>query len=390
MNSRSAAASIRILALLEGESISGPAKNLLEYCRLSQNLAALPAIKIGVALFARTGKRASLSENQLLQAVTAAGLEVFPIFERFPFDPIVLGSLRRLMRSFAPDIVETHHVKSHFLVRLCRSRPACPWIAFHHGYTEEGARMALYNQLDRWSLRVPAKIVTVCEPFRQQLLARGAPPGRVIVLHNAIPLDWLNGFDAQPGAAAATRAREYVVLAAGRFSREKRFNDLVRAMAELRNLRPDLPLKLLLLGEGPERAAIEQTVRELGLQHVVQLPGHIRDVRSYYRRAHVLAISSASEGSPNVLLEAMAASVPVVATAVGGIPEIVSHGETAMLVKPRDPEGMAAALNLVLSDHDLAARLATNARQLIARCYSAQARAQTLMELYLQTCRGRS
>ena len=143
------------------------------------------------------------------------------------------------------------------------------------------------------------------------------------------------------------------------------------------------------LGEGRERAAIERTIQELGLQQAVELTGHVRDVRPYYRRAQVLAISSVSEGSPNVLLEAMAAGVPVVATAVGGIPEIVSHGETALLVKPCDPVSLAAALNQVLSDHGLAARLAGNARQLIAERYSPQARAQALMDLYLQTWRAR-
>ena len=379
---------IRILVLLEGTGVSGPAKNLLEFCRLSQTLAAPQAVKIAVALFVRPGGAPGVDQSQLLQATAATGVEVFPIPERFPFDPSVLGSLRALIQSFHPDIIETHHVKSHLLVRLCRPDDACPWIAFHHGYTDEGLRMGVYNQFDRWSLRFPTRIVTVCQPFRQQLLSRGVPGSRVTIMHNAISPDWLRSEDGEnsPGSA---HSGEQTVLAVGRFSREKRFDDLVRAVDEVHRLRRDTAVRLVLLGEGRERAAIERTIQELGLQQAVELTGHVRDVRPYYRRAQVLAISSVSEGSPNVLLEAMAAGVPVVATAVGGIPEIVSHGETALLVKPCDPVSLAAALNQVLSDHGLAARLAGNARQLIAERYSPQARAQALMDLYLQTWRAR-
>src|ERR1035438_662561 len=205
--------------------------------------------------------------------------------------------------------------------------------------------MRLYDQLDRWSLLAPSQIVTVCEPFKRRLISYGVPPSRIAVLHNSVSVDRLN--ECQTDTPASTVAQtvsngqlgnERVVLAVGRLSAEKAFADLIVAIDLLRRSRRDLHIRLLILGDGPERCRIEQLVRDLDLRDRVILLGHIPDVRPYYKQADLLAISSVTEGSPNVLLEAMAAGVPVVATSVGGIPELVADRDTALLVEPRNPQ----------------------------------------------------
>ncbi|HZP18113.1 MAG TPA: glycosyltransferase family 4 protein, partial [Terriglobales bacterium] len=110
--------------------------------------------------------------------------------------------------------------------------------------------------------------------------------------------------------------------------------------------------------------------------------GQVSDVRPYYRMADVVAISSVSEGSPNVLLEAMAAGVPVVATSVGGIPEMVAGRDAVLLVEPANPDAMAAAIARLLADSESAHRMAANALQLVATQYSPQNRARWLLDLY--------
>ena len=136
-------------------------------------------------------------------------------------------------------------------------------------------------------------------------------------------------------------------------------------MDQLRRLRPDLFVRLLIVGDGSEKDRIARAVHDLDLQDRITLAGHVQDVGPYYQRADVLAISSTSEGSPNVLLEGMAAGVPVVATSVGGIPEMVADKKAALLVEPSDPEAMASAINLLFSNPDLARTLACNALDLI-------------------------
>ena len=167
-------------------------------------------------------------------------------------------------------------------------------------------------------------------------------------------------------------------------SKEKAFVDLIAAMNVMRELRPDLLAQLWIVGEGPERISIERAVHAFGLQDRVKMVGHVRDVRPYYRMADVLAISSVSEGSPNVLLEAMAAGVPIAATCVGGIPEIVADRKTALLVEPGKPHDMAAAVSLLLSDSKLAENLVSNAREQVKSRYSPQSRTQFLLNLYEQ------
>jgi glycosyltransferase involved in cell wall biosynthesis len=386
---------IRVLAIVEGTAVTGPAKNIFEFCRVSGSLAARPVISTSVATFVRVakdGRKPRAEPNQILDAAIAAGLEVHSIPERFPFDPKIIRGLRNLVKRLDPDIIQTHHIKSHFLVRLSGLVRLYRWIAFHHGYTSEGIKMRVYDQLDRWSLRVPSQVVTVCEPFKRQLVSCGVPPSRIVVLHNSISVDWLNGRD-QMDTADSTAAQNFsnswrrhepVVLAVGRLSGEKAFTDLIVAMDHLRRLRRDLLVQLLIVGDGPERGRIERAIRDLDLGDRITLPGHVQDVRPYYRQADVLAISSVSEGSPNVLLEAMAAGVPVVATSVGGIPEIVADKETGLLVPPSDPKAMASAINLLFSNRDLAKTLACNALELVRKWHSPQDRARFLLELYEQ------
>jgi glycosyltransferase involved in cell wall biosynthesis len=137
-----------------------------------------------------------------------------------------------------------------------------------------------------------------------------------------------------------------------------------------------------MVGEGPERPRIEERIRALDLTAHVTMTGQVRSAEPYYGIADAAVLSSRSEGSPNALLEAMAARVPVVATAVGGIPEMVTDRESAMLVAPGDREGLTRALSTVLTDRDLAESLRSRAHLLIEERYSPERRARALCEIY--------
>jgi glycosyltransferase involved in cell wall biosynthesis len=175
------------------------------------------------------------------------------------------------------------------------------------------------------------------------------------------------------------------VLTVGRLSREKAHTDLVLAMKRLRELAPEIPTRLIVVGEGPERDRIQQTARECDLAESVTLTGFASDPRPYYAIADVAVLSSLTEGSPNALLEAMAARVPVVATAVGGIPEIVQDRESALLVPARQPDALAAALASTFADPAAAIRRAAAARALIETRHSPQARVAQLSKLYRES-----
>jgi glycosyltransferase involved in cell wall biosynthesis len=123
-------------------------------------------------------------------------------------------------------------------------------------------------------------------------------------------------------------------------------------------------------------------VRALGLAGAVTLTGQIPSAEPYYGIADICVLSSLSEGSPNALLEAMAAGVPVAATAVGGVPEMVSHNDSALLIQPGDCQALTSAMAALLADGELARRLAANARRLVLARHAPQTRTGRLVETY--------
>jgi len=382
---------IRILALLEGTTVvSGVSKNLLQFCRVARTLETGPVIDLTIATFERPQQRLPGAVNSIepfVEAARQSGVQVHRIPEGFRFDARILGHMRRLTERLKPDLIQTHAQKSHFMVRLSALYKTVPWIAFHHGYTETVWHSPIQNQMDRYSFPAAARIVTVSGDFKRRLVRRGIPEERITVLHNAvqapggnIPIDpEVLGRNKQ---ALGISAQEKVVIAVGRLSREKGQIDLVFALHHLRRVRPDMTVRVVLVGEGPDRRKILNAAESLGLAKCITFVGHQHNVAPYYQAADVVAIPSLSEGSPNVLLEAMAWGVPVVATTVGGIPEMVEHGKDALLVSPRQPELMASAIDLLLSNANLAGNLARQARATVEKSYSPESRARALLQIY--------
>jgi glycosyltransferase involved in cell wall biosynthesis len=282
-----------------------------------------------------------------------------------------------------PDVIQTHMIKSHFLVKLARLNQQHPWIAYHHGYTSTDVKMLVYNQLNRWSLPSADRVITVCDAFAQKLVRAGVRRERISVCHNSVIAPRTISNDEQKTLRNKFRIAddERVIISVGRLSREKGHNDLIHAIALIHEIDPTLKFKLLLVGDGPEREHLETVVRDLRIQEQVGFVGHVADVAPFYSLADVLALPSHSEGSPNVLLEAMAAGLPIVATSVGGVPEIATSGENALLTSPHQPQDFADALLAVLTDDVVAEKLATNA-VMRARAFSPDAHALQLVCIY--------
>src|SRR5262249_45368506 len=226
-----------------------------------------------------------------------------------------------------------------------------PWVAFHHGYTHTDLKMRAYNKLDRWSLPRANRVITVSEAFAAQLQRMGVKPERLRVVHNSVRAEEFRGASIQAGRISpGIMPGERVILAVGRLSREKGHAVLIRAFSGLLRHDHRLRAKLVLVGDGPERRRLQRAAVSFGVEDCVVFTGQVGDVRPYYKAADVLVLPSYTEGSPNVLLEAMAAGLPVVATAVGGVPEIVTDGESALLTPPGDSQRMAAAMSALLND----------------------------------------
>ena len=379
---------IRILALVEALSVNAVAKNMLEFHRAARDLKQSDPEGVGIETSLVTFDRAktpSESPNEFVLAAQKLALDVDVIRERFRFDVRVIPALRRIVERRAPDIVLTHQVKSHLLMKLSGLWRQYPWVAFHHGYTTTDRKVRAYNLFNRWSLPAADRVVTVCEAFAGELLAAGVKRKRIHIQHNSIRPEPLQSSE----EAEALRKRlgiakdESLVLSVGRLSREKGHVDLLCAFNHLRQNNPGTKSTLVIAGDGPERASLAAAATSFGFSESVIFSGEVSNVQPYYAAADVLVLPSLSEGSPYVLLEAMAAKVPIVATAVGGVPEIVEEEESALLVPPRNPAAMAAAIERVLTDPALAHKLTTNAAARVATRYTPEIQVRSLRELYV-------
>jgi glycosyltransferase involved in cell wall biosynthesis len=367
---------LRLLAIIEATSITGPAKNLLEFAPLAR--------EAGVDTTLCTYQRGTGS-NAFLDRVRADGIPLEVVLEAGAFDRRVIGALREVAARVKPDVIQTHAVKSHFLARLAGLPGVAPWVAFHHGYTWTTKKARLYNELDRWSLRRADRVLTVSGPFREELVAKGVQRERIAVIHNAIHPSWGQA-GREPEAARRLRAEwgipdgVPVALIVGRLSLEKDHLSLLRA---LKRVREKQPLHLVIVGDGPERPLIEAAIRELGLRDGVTLTGQQRTAEPFYGIADLAVLASRTEGSPNALLEAMAAGVPAVATTVGGIPEIATDGETALLVPPGEAEALARALLRILEqDRSLTEAMTARAAERIRLRYTPSERVHRLVTIY--------
>jgi len=369
------AAPLSILAFLEAVSLTGPAKNLLQFAEsVGAGTLETGPVQLRLVTYRRPGQA---ERNDFLTAVARLGVACEIIDETSALDFRSIPQIRALVERFRPDVIQTHNVKSAFLLSLSGVHRRTPWIHWHHGYTAPTRKQVLYNQLNRFSVRRARQIVTVTSAFIPELLAIGIPRERIEVIPNAISTEW--GQVMAPDISKAD-SKEKILLAIGRLSKEKAHSDLVEALALLK-ADPGLPLmRLVLVGDGPERQNLEALAAARNVS--ITFAGQVSDVRPFYQQADLFVLPSLSEGSPNVLIESMAAGNPIVATAVGGVPETVTDGIEALLVPAADPAALAEAISEVIGNPDLAGRLSEAARARVRREFLPESRVRRIIELY--------
>ncbi|HJZ56526.1 MAG TPA: glycosyltransferase, partial [Gemmataceae bacterium] len=283
---------------------------------------------------------------------TALGAEVVCLDKRPGFRPGMVTRIRAALRSLRPDIVHTHEPGPMFYTSL-----ATPGLGVLHVHTEHGRQDYTGRRL-RWLARTGAKRVRVfyclTHDMADWVTGHGVVPRhKVRVIHNGIDTAaYRDGDD-----SAATRAAlnipptAPVVGTVGRLVEIKRQEVLLRAFARLL---PRVPAAhLVLVGDGPRRDELGALAIDLGIAHRVRFAGHRPSSAPFLHAMNAFALTSRSEGMPQSLLEAGVAGVPVIASAVGGIPEVVTPGETGLLFSSGDDAALADGLMRLLTDPPL-------------------------------------
>lgn len=383
---------LRLLSVVEALTVTGPVKPLLMFSALARRgVDGHRPVSHRLLTTRRGAASNSHNSDELRIAAAAVGLDCQIIPERRAFDRAVLEHMATQIRDYCPDIIETHDCKSHLLLYLLRLRHRdirrARWVAFHHGYTQVSWRVAAYQQLDRLTLRAADAVVTLCKPFAAALQARGVNASRISVISNALTA---RDRPQQSEVDELRRAHgiapgDILVLAVGRLSREKAHRDLIAALSDAINHRPDARLRVMLVGDGPECDRLKALAASLGDR--VLFAGHIRDPWVYYHAADIFVLCSLTEGSPLVLLEAMSARLPIIASAVGGVPETLEHERTALLIPPADRAALREGLICLAADPALRLRLGGAAARAVLD-FSPNSYAVRLLGVYARVMSG--
>jgi len=308
-------------------------------------------------------------EDSMAFVAEAHGVEVVKIDELHreisPLrDLVAVFRLARLIRAERPQILHTHTAKAGAIGRLAAlvAGPDGPPIVVHtfHGHVLHGYfdpfRTRVFRLLERFLARSSTALIAVSPQVRDDLVSLGvAPAEKFTVVRLGIELDERVAIDDAMRADArrvmGIPPGRFAVGWVGRMTGVKRTDDVVRAFAALRARGVDACL--CIVGDGPDREQVERRAHELGVVRDCLFLGYQEDVARFFAVFDAFVLSSVNEGTPVVAIEALAAGRPVVATRVGGVPDVVSDGVDGFLVEPGDTEALAERLERLALDPEL-------------------------------------
>lgn len=290
-----------------------------------------------------------------------------------------IGDVVRIITKNGIDLLHTHGYRSDITGFAAARIAGIPVVSTVHGWTPISLKLRGYESLDRFFLKRFDRVLCVSRRLHDEFAAKGMQPERLLCLPNAVSVP-----DLAPERRHAARkelgipATEKLIITVGRLSPEKGLDILLTAFAAL----PETNVRLVIVGDGPLLSGLIHQAGLLGVREQVTFTGFAADVGRYYAAADLFVLSSLTEGTPMALLEAMAWGLPVVATAVGGVPDILQDNVNGCLVKAGNAEALAAAMAGVLGDGERAQKLGSAARTTIQERYAAKRWAREVESIY--------
>lgn len=300
--------------------------------------------------------------------------------------------MREIIRELRPHILHTHTAKAGAIARAAAlvSGAARPAILVHtfHGHVLKGyfdpVRTAFFKEVERSLARVTDALVAVSPEVRDELVAAGiAPREKFSVIRLGIPLEERLG-DATAGLdyrrLYGISESAFVVGWVGRMTDVKDTDAVLEIVGAARDR--GLEAVLVMVGDGPDRVRLEQLAHDIGIARSTFFVGYQPEVAGYYRLFDAFLLPSVNEGTPVSAIEALASGTPVVATRVGGVPDVVRDGEDGFLFEPGDTDGAAERLALLASDATLRSALGASGRERVLRRYSVSRLVEDVDRLY--------
>ena len=325
-----------------------------------------------------------LFDRPFAEVAREAGVPSFVLPMRSKLDFHVVGKMKSAIASYGPDIVHTHGVRANLLGRLAAAQAVRPVVTTVHSllpmdYPDPVSRLA--NSLaERVTRGMTCHFITVSNELRQALLRQGIPGDRLTVVHNGVDLARFDPEQATGRSLSGYPPDAPLVAIIARLHAVKGHRLFLHSAKAVLAKKPEV--RFLVVGGGPDEKALMKMASDLGIDGAVDFLGFVDDIPSLLARLDVLVVASRWEGFGLTAAEALALAVPVVATDVGGLPEIIRPFETGLLVPFGQSQAMADAVIWILEHPAEAREMATRGQAMVRREFTARQMAVRTVEVY--------
>ncbi|MFC1657050.1 glycosyltransferase [Candidatus Moduliflexota bacterium] len=370
---------VKVLHLISSKGLYGAERVVMTLVQQADPKLTVPVM----AIFRKQGT----GGDEFVREAESLGFHVETIQYSSAFDPGQILNLFRVVRRQRPRIIHAHEYKTNILGFFVARMYGIPIVSTVHALHRLEGRAKAVLRFSVWLLRYFKALIAVSKEVRDELVELNVPQEKITTIQNVPPLT-----ERKHETGARSLRNELGVPAdmkligfLGRLIPAKGCDQLLRALAMAGREHRDIFLAIV--GEGPERDALEALAKSLGLQDMVRFCGFRQDPENVYASLDLLVLPSREEGTPLVMLEGMWQEVPVVATSVGGIPEVITDGKTGRIVPPDNPAALAAAIIEVLGNPENARKRALEAKNTLRRRYDVKVWAGKVQDVYRDAMR---
>lgn len=363
----------RVLHLIGSNCIGGPEKQILSHAIAMQD----SRYQIEIGSFHDLDEWPEILRGAEERHIPTVCLKGGPRLD-------LVSELSRILEQRKDVLLCTHGFKANIVGYLAARRTRTRHVAFLRGWTAENIRIVLYEVMERYVLSRAQHVVCVSRKQAEQVGRMRSGRSKPIVVPNAMLPPWSRPDHNRAISRTSLNipADAFVFGSVGRLSAEKGHRFMISAFLQANvMLRTERPIHLLVVGDGREQESLERQASEFHLSDKIHFAGFQGNPAAWLNLFDCMIQPSLTEGTPNSVLEAICLNVPVIATAVGGVPDLIANEENGLLVPPKDAPAIAAAMKRMVLDSALRRRLA-NAAQETSRNYSPATQKQKLIAVY--------
>jgi len=372
---------MRVLQLISSEGLFGAERVVLELSKSLQKTRNCHPI-VGII------KNEYNPHVETADEARANNIDTVVFSCKSQFDLSVIASIRAFIRDKNVDVVHCHGYKSNFY-GLFASKNNIATITTNHNWLKSHWKLKIYCFLDSLWIRYFGRIVAVSDGVKADMLKYRVPEAKIRVIDNGIDLD---RFDREIstenlGKEFGLNGDSKVIGTIGNLGHEKAHSNLLKAARGV--IETDKSIKVLIVGDGQLREYLMEEAVSLGIENNIIFAGYRKDIPELLSLMDIFVLPSIKEGLPMVLLEAMAAKKPVIATSVGAIPRVLSGG-VGILIEPGDVSGLKEAISNLIEDREESQKLAAKGYVRVKDVYSSENMSKRYLDLYNELISGRS